>query len=164
MFEYFQNDDILKVRGVVCHACDKSFSSTSHLKRHIRSLHLKQRYLCDGCDKTYSRKDDLLSHKRQRHPCEYTEWRCGPESIKFVDALRVIIIKIKTFVKNIEYNWRFYCLTKYGIFILVVCMKDCVWILSTGAEVGTELLCWRKMWWLPKQLHYFDYQLILSCR
>lgn len=48
-----------------CSECDKSFKRSEHLKRHIRSVHLKERpYACEFCDKRFLRTDNLAQHSK----------------------------------------------------------------------------------------------------
>ncbi|KAL5355839.1 hypothetical protein BJX96DRAFT_185038 [Aspergillus floccosus] len=52
-----------------CHTCNKNFSKSEHLTRHLRS-HTKERpYECTTCGKLYSRSDVLRRHeKSHRNP------------------------------------------------------------------------------------------------
>ncbi|KAI8987468.1 hypothetical protein BDF20DRAFT_787751, partial [Mycotypha africana] len=47
--------------------CGKIFKRSEHLKRHIKSIHTKEKpYTCpyDNCDKRFSRTDNLSQHIR----------------------------------------------------------------------------------------------------
>jgi len=50
-----------------CDQCDKSYTSTSYLKRHISRDHMKVRYACDKCDKSYTSKQSLKFHVNSIH-------------------------------------------------------------------------------------------------
>ena len=43
-----------------CTECDKCFTTKSHLKRHLKTIHAKSdsNIICEHCQKNISRKDD----------------------------------------------------------------------------------------------------------
>ena len=51
----------------VCVYCQRLFSETSSLKRHLNSVHFKMRYSCDVCGKTYSQVAHVTRHKKMAH-------------------------------------------------------------------------------------------------
>ena len=50
-----------------CHVCDKSFSSESNLRRHIRVNHEASQFPCQECTAVFKRIDSLVRHKRAHH-------------------------------------------------------------------------------------------------
>ncbi|KAH8707576.1 hypothetical protein GQ44DRAFT_731704 [Phaeosphaeriaceae sp. PMI808] len=55
-----QNDSTL----IICRRCNRSFTLTKDLRRHITSIHGKQEFHCPepGCGRRFNRKDKLLFH------------------------------------------------------------------------------------------------------
>lgn len=50
-----------------CNDCPKTFGRPQDLRRHITSLHLKEkRFICQKCKKAFSRKDALRRHERTK--------------------------------------------------------------------------------------------------
>ena len=47
-----------------CIQCPISFSSNSHLDRHVESEHYQLTYTCDLCDDQFKRMDNLMRHKK----------------------------------------------------------------------------------------------------
>ena len=58
-----------KNRTYECHYenCEKIYSSSTGLKRHIDNIHKNITYGCDKCDRKFGRNDQLLRHKREVH-------------------------------------------------------------------------------------------------
>jgi len=52
---------------VTCNLCLKPFTSEGNLNRHIRSIHLKEKWSCDICGKVFSEKQSLLRHDENKH-------------------------------------------------------------------------------------------------
>jgi len=50
-----------------CHVCNKSFSSESNLRRHIRVNHELSQFPCQECGAVFRRIDSLVRHKRANH-------------------------------------------------------------------------------------------------
>lgn len=50
-----------------CNLCEKSFSRTSDLKRHVLSYHEGRKFPCSECGHVYSRKATMLEHLRSTH-------------------------------------------------------------------------------------------------
>ena len=51
-------------RGHECDVCEKRFSQSGDLKRHMR-IHTKEKpYECDVCEKRFTRADSLKNHMR----------------------------------------------------------------------------------------------------
>ena len=50
----------------LCHLCNRSFTLSKDLKRHMRSIHDQERFQCPvpGCGLAFPRKDKLLQHRR----------------------------------------------------------------------------------------------------
>ena len=54
-------------RPYECDVCEKAFRESGHLKTHMR-IHTKEKpYECDVCDKAFRRSDVLKRHKRTQH-------------------------------------------------------------------------------------------------
>jgi len=53
--------------GNSCHFCNKSFSSESNLRRHIRVNHEASQFPCHMCKAVFKRIDSLVRHKRANH-------------------------------------------------------------------------------------------------
>ena len=68
-----------------CQECSKTFSYTSHLKRHTKSVHEGERYQCDYCEHTASQRAHRRIHRQTKHPSEPDHQRQEKEneSIKF---------------------------------------------------------------------------------
>ena len=63
--------DPAKGGGGQCRVCNKTFVSTSHLRRHILTHTGEKPYMCPYCPHTSARLDNLKIHmavKHQRHP------------------------------------------------------------------------------------------------
>ena len=52
----------LKSAQHICETCNKTFTTTHHLKRHINEQHLFQIFSCEHCGKSFNRKDTLKNH------------------------------------------------------------------------------------------------------
>ena len=68
-----------------CQECSKTFSYTSHLKRHTKSVHEGERYQCDYCEHTASQRVHLRIHIQGKHASEHDHQRQEKENewIKF---------------------------------------------------------------------------------
>ena len=63
-------------KNLVCQFCDKKLSSVTHLKTHIRSLHLrKTAHKCEQCNKYFSEASTLARHLPS-HDKEAPKFRC----------------------------------------------------------------------------------------
>ncbi len=53
----------------MCCVCDKVFSRKDILRRHIKSLHLKEVFVCQQCadHRTFNRQDHFRKHQLQAH-------------------------------------------------------------------------------------------------
>ena len=47
-----------------CDLCDKTFFLNRELRRHVRSVHEKQRHECGFCHKLFTRKYTLTNHEK----------------------------------------------------------------------------------------------------
>lgn len=58
-----------KVEGHHCCICSQTFSKPSNVKAHIRSVHLKIKYLCpqEECAEDFSNSSSLRRHLQRRH-------------------------------------------------------------------------------------------------
>ena len=70
-----------------CSICDKSYSNTSSLKKHIASVHEKKKsHMCSICDYSSLRKDGLKSHiasvhgNNKLHKCPICDYRISSYS------------------------------------------------------------------------------------
>ena len=66
---YHQLED--KHLTLLCVACDKQFANSSHLRRHIRSMHLQEKFICLQCQdqRIFTRKDSCRDHQLKVHGC-----------------------------------------------------------------------------------------------
>jgi uncharacterized C2H2 Zn-finger protein len=67
-----------------CEYCDKTFGQKGDLKRHINTVHLKQKnYKCDHCNESFGKKSNLKRHintihlKQKNFSCEHCESAFG---------------------------------------------------------------------------------------
>ena len=51
----------------LCHKCDKQFSSSGCLTRHIKRIHEEIRYPCNKCDKTFRESRNVTRHIQSVH-------------------------------------------------------------------------------------------------
>lgn len=66
---------------ILCKRCGRGFSgrdNRSNLKKHIDSVHFRNRYECrwSTCEKHYGRRDNLLKHVREIHMHELMSFAC----------------------------------------------------------------------------------------
>ena len=101
-----------KKSKVNCKACGKNFSSESAVKRHISSVHEKEKpFSCDECPKCFATKDQKRRHRETVHekktyPCS----QCDKE-LKSNDSLTR---HIKTVHEGQRINICVYCNKAYG--------------------------------------------------
>ena len=58
-----------KNRSYPCEKCQKNFSSSSTLHKHIRNIHLGEKnFQCEICQKSFSQNHELKSHVKRKHP------------------------------------------------------------------------------------------------
>ena len=50
-----------------CDQCSSSFGSKGELRRHLESVHYKERIECQECSMTFTRLDNYRLHKRRKH-------------------------------------------------------------------------------------------------
>ncbi len=50
-----------------CVLCEKTYSSSGVLNRHVKSIHGGETHVCWMCPKSYNRKDSLYSHQFKDH-------------------------------------------------------------------------------------------------
>ena len=72
---------------VPCQLCSKTFGYTSHLRRHMKSVHEGRRFKCNYCDHTATQRVHLRIHIKSKHANEYEYERQENEneSVKFKD-------------------------------------------------------------------------------
>lgn len=59
------------VKRFECHICSTNFSTKPHLKRHIKTTHLRIRnFQCPVCHSNFARKQHLLKHQKSKHTLE----------------------------------------------------------------------------------------------
>ena len=62
----------------VCTYCGRSFTSAGSVTRHVKTVHLRQRFTCYKCGTSFGRVDNLTRHCRsfcwKRHRPEQSEW------------------------------------------------------------------------------------------
>ena len=70
--------------GHECQLCDKEFSRTNNLKRHIEQVHMSvKRFKCDQCQFETSAKATIKQHKSSKH--EGITYKCDQCDKKFYD-------------------------------------------------------------------------------
>ena len=71
-----ENETLKKPKQYSCQACDKSFTQSPSLKRHILTVHRGQKpYYCQACDKSYTQSSSLKTHiltfhRGQKYSCQ----------------------------------------------------------------------------------------------
>ena len=55
------------VKPHACNTCGKSFTQSSTLTNHLRSVHLGEKFMCETCNKTFTLKHHLSAHVKQAH-------------------------------------------------------------------------------------------------
>ena len=53
--------------GFVCPRCQKEFTQSGSLQRHVEDVHEKKRHKCNQCEKDYGSRDALRLHKQTKH-------------------------------------------------------------------------------------------------
>ena len=76
----FKSEDLrIQTDGIhkrQCYHCSKSFTRTSHFKRHIRTIHEGQKdYKCESCAKSFSQAGTLKTHIRTIHK-GHKDYKC----------------------------------------------------------------------------------------
>lgn len=65
---FFINVEINRKYENICRYCKMTFSKNKNLKRHIRTIHVKNEiYICLICFKRFNRKDNLKTHQKKKH-------------------------------------------------------------------------------------------------
>lgn len=78
-----------KNKRFVCSQCGHAFAQGADLRKHVRTVHLKERpYSCDLCEKKFGEKGNLRKHRRSVHLNErpFSCNACG-SSFAFQDGL-----------------------------------------------------------------------------
>ena len=58
-----ENETLKKPKQYSCQPCDKSFTRSHNLKKHILTVHRGQKpYYCQACDKSYTQSSSLKTH------------------------------------------------------------------------------------------------------
>ncbi|XP_074658219.1 zinc finger Y-chromosomal protein 2-like [Tubulanus polymorphus] len=74
----------------VCYICDKEFSSTRGLERHLATIHEGARQLiCDACGENFNRTDQLQTHYRKKHKPKVIYVRTPKQEIEDDDEVAV---------------------------------------------------------------------------
>lgn len=64
------NKDSTNLR--TCPICERKFYRAEHLKRHLTSVHNKEKpFTCEFCRKNFTRKDNLNQHQKRKHVEEF---------------------------------------------------------------------------------------------
>ena len=56
---------------IPCQLCSKTFGYSSHLRRHMKSVHEGRRFKCNYCDHTATQRVHLRIHIKSKHADEY---------------------------------------------------------------------------------------------
>lgn len=56
-----------------CKSCDKNYSHSNNLSRHVQIAHNNQTHKCDVCNKQFTQKGSLLEHEKNIHAEEGLE-------------------------------------------------------------------------------------------
>ena len=72
-FDTNHNIDFIEKLGtfseISCEQCDQTFKRSSHLNRHMASVHCEmKKFQCLFCEKIFPRKDNLKRHIKLKHP------------------------------------------------------------------------------------------------
>ena len=72
-----QIDKVIRSEGskYSCNQCDKQYTQSSHLKRHIKDAHEGVKFSCKQCDKQYSDQSRLRYHIQSTH--EGVKYACN---------------------------------------------------------------------------------------
>ena len=75
--------------GLSCSECGRVFTRPDNLKRHVKSVHSREKsFTCDECGKSFATKDKLKQHQRSHqeklHECSRCQKKFGREVIYFV--------------------------------------------------------------------------------
>ena len=58
---------VTKKKLITCKQCNKSYTDSSHLKRHMRASHENNIFNCNDCEKQFKTKDNLSIHVKNVH-------------------------------------------------------------------------------------------------
>ena len=78
-----------------CNICNKSLSTSSHLRRHVITTHEKLKYKCDICQKGYVEKRSVDIHIKRDHngirdvPCELCGSKFSSQRDLFIHKRKV---------------------------------------------------------------------------
>ena len=75
--------------GFSCAECSKVFTRPDNLKRHVKSVHSREKsFTCDECGKRFGTNDKLKQHQRSHqeklHECSRCQKKFGRKVIYFV--------------------------------------------------------------------------------
>ena len=94
-------------RKYKCDDCDSRFYINSHLKRHVKGVHLgindEKKHLCEICDTAFSRPFDLNRHIRRIHEAEENQFPCDMCKNSFSRQANLNLHKKKVH-QGIKYN------------------------------------------------------------
>ena len=70
-----------------CNKCDKTFSSSNNLGRHVKTTHEGHRFQCNECEKQFIEKSKLQQHVRIKHRGEVLPLKFKCDNAPLLDRL-----------------------------------------------------------------------------
>ena len=85
-----------------CKYCERSFSISSNLQRHVRNIHNKEKpFKCPLCDRCFGQQTNLDRHLKKHETCsdpshivDSPEAKVGPDEEGYFDEIRTFMGKV----------------------------------------------------------------------